>query len=115
MVLISSMMFAKNFMKKDIENFTDQFRVNSGDSISDYKRKSKMTTLTFVSMLFLLTISIIPALILSYNCTLSNTMLVKALHMTLAFLFSDVYIFIFVIYKFLLKDKKFCPNIIIKN
>ena len=73
MVLVSGMMFAKNFMKKDIENFTNQFRVSPGDSMSDYRRKSTMTTLSFVSMLFLLTISIIPALILAYNCTLSNT------------------------------------------
>ena len=115
MVLISGMMFAKNFMKKDIENFSNQFRVKSNDNLSEYRRKSTMTNLSFVSMLFLLTISIIPALILSYHCTLKNTTLMKALHMTLAFLFSDVYVFIFVVYKFLLKNNKFCPNIIVKN
>ena len=115
MVLISSLIFAKNFMKKDVENFKSQFKINSNDDFNNYNDKKTLAGISFITLLFFFTINIIPALVISYQCTKNSDLFKKGLHMTLSFLFSDIYIFLFIFSKFLLKNKSCCPNIIVKG
>lgn len=117
MGLISYMLFSKEYFKDNIENFKEQFTINTNlnNINNEYINKTNFTTGAFISILLITILNILPAMIISLHCAAKQTDFTKYLHPIIAFFFSDVYLLVFVIRKFILKDSSFCTNILVKN
>ena len=117
MVLISSLLFTKKFLKNYVEDFKEQFKIKNDEltNYNEYRTRGNLTFKSFLAMLFIITISVLPAIIISLHCVYSQKGIIRYLHPFVALLFSDIYMLIFVIRKFILKDSSFCTNIIIKT
>ena len=114
MGLISGMLFTKEFFSDNIEEFKDQFRVKK-NSNEEYRSKGNLTVKAFLMILFIVILNVLPAMIIALHCASKDTGITKYLHPLIALLFSDVYLLVFVIRKFLLNDSSFCTSILVKN
>ena len=113
MVLVTAMIFSKKFLKNHIEDFKKQFTLKNDklNGIDEFREKGNLSVTAFLIMLFIVVMNVIPAIIIALHCFKKDTGILKYLHPIIAFLFSDIYMLIFVVRKFILKDNSFCVNI----
>lgn len=115
MVLVTAMIFTKKFLKNYIENFTEQFKVSNNVKEDEFRNKGHNAVSSFIFLLFIVILNVLPAMIIALHCASKDSSIMRYIYPLFAFLFSDVYMLVFVIRKFILKDNSFCNSISIKN
>ena len=107
MVLVGGLIASKAFNNPSIERFQDSMKINRKNvTKSDYNKLVMDNSLNMVFLCVLIIVNIVPALLIAYHC--SKTPFQKGKNMVLGLLFSDIYIFYYVLRKFYYKDKKYC-------
>lgn len=110
MVLVSLVLFMKTFYSEELEKFREKFKVDSSKEIDGdaYKKSVRSTLKGYSFILFFILLNVVPALIIALNCNRSTFM--KILTVPFAVLFSDVYILWYVLMKFVIKSRGYCPS-----
>ena len=98
-MIVSWLIFSRIFNLNQIKVFIEErkFKNNNNNKI-DYKHKTIENILFCILLIFLL-FNVVPAVLIASNCANNNY-----LHMIIAFLFSDVYVFNYAIRKFIFRD-----------
>ena len=99
-MIVSWLIFSRIFNPNQIKVFIEERKLknNTNDKI-DYKHKTVENILWFCILLIFLLFNVVPAVLIASNCANNNY-----LHLILAFLFSDVYVFNYAIRKFIFRD-----------
>ncbi len=107
MVLVGTLLASKMADTSKLETFKSSMVIENGDVTRETYNKSILnSTLSFIILTILILINVIPALLIAYNCSKTNTS--KGINMGIAFLFSDIYLFYYTIRKYVYKDKNYC-------
>ena len=115
MVLVTAMIFSKKFLKNFVEDFKEQFQVSNNVNEQEFRKKGHLSVSAFIFMLFIVVVNVLPAVIISLHCAAKDPNITRYIYPIVAFLFSDIYMLIFVIRKFFLKDNSFCNSITVRN
>ena len=96
----------KALKNKGIETFRDRLMLNEDSNVdyNDYYNSVFNTSLGYIFLCMFLLFNVVPAVLIATNCPKDN----KILHLLFAFLFSDIYVFIYVVRRFVYNDKKYC-------
>lgn len=86
-----------------IDRFKEQLSVNNSKS---YEESVFNNVVTFSLLVFLIVISVVPALVIAISC--NRGVLRTGLVVLVAFFFSDLYLCNYVIRKYLLKEPAYC-------
>ena len=99
-MIVSWLIFSRIFNPNQIKVFIEErkFKNNNNNKI-DYKHKTIENILWFCILLIFLLFNVVPAVLIASNCANNNY-----LHLIVAFLFSDVYVFNYAIRKFIFRD-----------
>ena len=99
-MIISWLIFNRIFNPNQIKVFKEERKLknNLNDKI-DYKHKTIENILWFCILLIFLMFNVVPAVLIASNCANNNYV-----HLVLAFLFSDIYVFNYAIRKFIFRD-----------
>ena len=110
MVLVSLALFMKYFYPSTIETFREQFKLNSETEIDSetYRKSVKLTMSGYMFILYFVVLSVVPAIILAIKC--NKKTLGKISTLLFAILFSDVYILWYVLRKYILNSRDYCPS-----
>ena len=104
MVFVGYLFFLKMFSPMQVKQFRNNISLSSSND--DNYRKSVMRAVinwSLIAVFVLLTV--IPAVLIANGC---NSGYNKYIHVIIAFLFSDVYLFYYAYSKFVLKTPGFC-------
>ena len=108
MVLVGALLASKFTQNSSVEHFKNSMLLDETKELqaADYNKAIFNSSLNFVLLCVIIFINIVPALLIAYHC--SKTTGQKATQMTIALIFSDIYIFYYAIRKYYFKDEKFC-------
>ena len=106
MVLVGYLASNKLANSKGIETFRDRLMFDKSNKINynEYYNSVVNSTLGYICICIFILMNVIPALLIAYNCNKNF----KILHLIVAFIFSDVYVFIYAVRRFVYNDKKYC-------
>jgi hypothetical protein len=106
MVLVGYLAANKALNNRGIETFRDKLKFNESSKInySEYYNSVLNSTIGYVCICIFILINVIPALLIALNCNHDY----KILHLIVAFIFSDVYVFVYAVRRFIYNDKKYC-------
>lgn len=99
-MIVSWLIFNRIFNPNQIKVFQEERKMkNNINNKIDYKHKTIENILWFCILLIFLMFNVVPAVLIASNCANNNIV-----HLILAFLFSDIYIFNYAIRKFIFRD-----------
>jgi hypothetical protein len=99
-MIVSWLIFSRIFNPNQIKVFKEERKLkNNTNNKVDYKHKTIENILWFCILLIFLLFNVVPAVLIASNCANNNY-----LHLIIAFLFSDVYVFNYAIRKFIFRD-----------
>lgn len=99
-MIISILVISRLFNSKQIKSFkNERLMKNNKNNKIDYKHKTIENILWYCILLLLLIFNVVPAVLVASNCANNNI-----LHLIVAFIFSDIYIFNYAIRKFIFRD-----------
>ena len=98
-MIISLLIFNRIFNPNQIKVFIEERKFKNNNNKIDYKHKTIENILWFCILLIFLLFNVVPAVLIASNCANNNY-----LHLIVAFLFSDVYVFNYAIRKFIFRD-----------
>ena len=99
-MIVSWLIFSRIFNPNQIKVFIEERKIkNNTNNKIDYKHKTVENILWFCILLIFLLFNVVPAVLIASNCANNNY-----LHLIVAFLFSDVYVFNYAIRKFIFRD-----------
>ena len=94
-MIVSWLILMRLFNPKQITYFKEEMKFKGGD----YKQKTIEHILWYCILVLFLMFSVVPAVLIASNCHKNNM-----LHIAIAFMFSDIYIFNYAVRKFIFKD-----------
>tara|TARA_Y100000385_G_C12781471_1_gene503689 strand:+ start:168 stop:491 length:324 start_codon:yes stop_codon:yes gene_type:complete len=106
MVLVGYLAANKALNNRGIETFRNKLKFNESSKInySEYYNSVLNSTIGYVCICIFILINVIPALLIALNCNHDY----KIAHLIVAFIFSDVYVFVYAVRRFIYNDKKYC-------
>ena len=106
MVLVGYLAANKALNNRGIESFRDKLKFNESSKINynEYYNSVLNSTIGYVCICIFILINVIPALLIALNCNHDY----KIAHLIVAIIFSDVYVFVYAVRRFIYNDKKYC-------
>ncbi len=108
MVLVGALLASKCSNSSKLEQFKSSMVLDNNKELTreDYNKSVANSTISFSLLAIIILINVIPALLIANHC--SKSPMNKFLNMTIALLFSDIYICYYAIRKYVYKDPKYC-------
>ena len=108
MVLVGALLASKCSQSSKLEEFKSNMILDNNKQLSkeDYNKSVANSSISFCLLAIMILINVIPALLIANHCSKSG--LNKFLNMTIALLFSDIFICYYAVRKYVYKDPKYC-------